>query len=437
MIFQEINWIRSNIDKFSPSLRKQALEWYRPFRFVPCFLQKKLKALRQRIHKLPVIVQLQTVGEYRSYTCITAKSAGCKIKRDLSSINSFSAKVNAKTLEKLVKDNNVRKVWYDDVVKAVLDIASPAVKAPVAWNSSITGKGIGIAVIDTGIYPHDDLSGRIIAFKDLVNKKAKPYDDNGHGTHVAGDIASDGSQYKGTAPAAYVIGVKVLNKLGSGRLSTVIDGIQWCIENKNKYFIRVINLSLGSPASVSYADDPVCQAAEAAWNSGIVVCAAAGNEGPEKNTIASPGIHPSIITVGAMDDNNSLDFDRYEVASFSSRGPTVDGLVKPDLLSPGTNIISLRSPKSTLDKQNKGSRVGAKYASLSGTSMAAPVCSGIVALMLEANGRLTPDSIKEILKSTSRPIQNANENAQGKGVIDAEAAINYIFRVNRALENMH
>lgn len=427
MIFQEITWIRSNISKFCPSLRKQVLEWYRPFRFVPCFLQKYFKSIRQRFRKIPIIVQMQPTREISISIHATAQASGCKVNSSLYMINAFSAKVNAKTLEKLIKDTTVKKIWYDRPVKAVLDVAAPAVKAPNTWSTNISGKGIGVAVIDTGIHPHADLNGRIKAFKDLVQNKTAPYDDNGHGTHVAGDIAGSGALYKGTAPAASIIGVKVLNKQGSGMLSTVIQGIQWCIENKDEHGIKVINMSLGSTAVESYKNDPVCQAVEAAWTQNIVVCVAAGNEGPESRTISSPGIDPYVITVGAVDDKNSLNFNDYEIAGFSSRGPSIDGYIKPDVVCPGTNVISLRSPNSTIDKQNKAARVGSQYISLSGTSMATPICAGVAALMLEADSSLTPDKVKEILKNTSKPLHNIYEdNMQGKGLVDAKAAIEYI-----------
>jgi serine protease AprX len=251
------------------------------------------------------------------------------------------------------------------------------------------------------------------------------YDDNGHGTHVAGCIASDGPVYRGVAPGANIIGVKVLNKLGSGVLSTVIEGVQWCIDNKDKLAIKVINMSLGSAARENYKEDPVCHAVEKAWKSGIVVCVAAGNEGPDPRTISSPGIHPDIITVGAADDKNSENFSDYEVAEFSSRGPTIDGLSKPDVVCPGTDIISLRSPGSLIDKQNKSARVGSEYIALSGTSMATPICAGIAALVLESDAALSPDDVKTILKQTARPLPGAaDENIQGKGMAIARSAVN-------------
>lgn len=427
MIFQEVNWIRSNINKLNPDLQSLALEWYRPFRFVPCFLQKTFKRTRQSVRKIPIIVQMHPSDDFGICAKNASKAAGCKKKRDLALIDSFSAKVSAKTLEKLVNDESVKKIWHDGPIKAVLDVAAPAVKAPAVWERSVTGKGVGVAVLDTGIYQHPDLTGRIVAFKDLVGKKTAAYDDNGHGTHCAGDIASDGSKsdglYKGTAPGCNLIGVKVLNGLGSGSLSTVIQGIQWCIDNKDLYGIRIISMSLGTTASQPAADDPVCQAVELAWNHGIVVCVAAGNEGPKTKTISSPGIDPKAITVGAIDDKNSANFEDYEVADFSSRGPTIDNLTKPDVMTPGANIISLRSPNSTLDKQLRNARVGNDYMSLSGTSMATPVCAGIVALILEANGKLKPDEVKELLMKNARSLSGPSKNDQGSGLADARESV--------------
>ncbi len=427
MIFQKFDWIQSNIDKLSPDLKSLAMKGDQPIRFTPYFLQTYLKNKRRSIRKIPVIVQVKPFQEFSACMINTSKSSGCKVKHELPLINSFTSKVNEKTLKKLVNEQSIKKVWLDRSVHAVLDVASPAINAPKVWEQKITGKGVGVAVLDTGIYQHPDLSGRIIGFKDFIRKKTKTYDDNGHGTHVAGNIASNGSvsasRYVGTAPKANLIGVKVLDKQGSGSLSTVLQGIEWCIKNKERLGIRIINLSLGSTAIQSYKDDPVCQSVENAWKRGIIVCTAAGNEGPSSGTITSPGIDPMVITVGAIDDRNSLEFKDYRVAGFSSRGPTIDNLVKPDAICPGTNITSLRSPNSTLDKQNKKARSSTDYLSLSGTSMATPICAGIIALMLEANSKLTPDEVKKILMNHARSLPQATENMQGKGLIDVDRSI--------------
>jgi serine protease AprX len=334
-------------------------------------------------------------------------------------------------LESLLEGHpSIKKIHTDREVHALLDIARPSVKANAPVVKDLSGKGITIAVIDTGIYAHKDLAGRIKAFKDLTSNKSASYDDNGHGTHCAGDAAGNGSvsngKYKGLAPQADLVGVKVLNRAGSGSLSTVMAGVQWCIDNKDRYNIKIITMSLGSSAAVSAGEDPMVSIVEKAWDQGIVVVVAAGNEGPDEKTISSPGISPKVITVGAMDDKNTIDRVGDNVASFSSRGPTIDGLIKPDILSPGVNIISLRSPNSYLDKLNKANRVSNDYFTLSGTSMATPICAGVVALILQADPTLTPDQVKQRLLESAED-WNLASNVQGKGYIDAEKAIKINF----------
>ncbi|NLI14485.1 S8 family peptidase [Pelotomaculum propionicicum] len=423
MIYQEVSWIRANAGKLCPQAKKAALEWYRPLKKVPCFLQKPFKYLKQLWRKIPVIVQLEKTRSEDISIKDFADSLGCVVHRELGLIHSFATRVGPKQLELLSQNSLVRKIWYDREVKAVLDVAAPVVQSQILWERSLTGRGIVVAVLDTGIYEHPDLAGRIVAFKDLVKQKTDPYDDNGHGTHCAGDIGADGSQsgslYRGPAYEAGLVGVKVLNKMGSGSLSTVIEGIQWCIDNKESLGIRVLSMSLGSSATESHVSDPVCQAVEAAWSRGIVVCVAAGNEGPEAGTISSPGISPQVITVGALDDNNTVDGSDDQVADFSSRGPTIDGLVKPDVLAPGVNIISLRSPGAKLDKQNKSARVDKWYFSLSGTSMATPVCAGVVAQILQSDTSLTPDQVKARLINSAQKIPALDPNTQGAGLITA------------------
>lgn len=436
MLFHEVSWIRAKGHKLCPVLKKAALNWYRPLKHVPCFIQQPVKFIKQRLVKIPVVVQLQDNHMGAVSVKELALSVGCRVHRELRLINAFSTRVNAKKLESLVNNRSVKKIWYDREVRAVLDVASPTVQAPPLWESMLTGKGVTVAVLDTGVYKHPDLADRIKGFRDLVNQKTDPYDDNGHGTHVAGDIASNGSQsgfrYRGPAPEAELVGVKVLDKMGSGSLSTVIEGLQWCVKNKDDLGIRAINMSLGTQATESYKNDPVCQAAEKAWEAGIVVCVAAGNEGPQLRTIGSPGIDPLIITVGALDDADTIEPGDDKVADFSSRGPTIDDLVKPDILAPGANIISLRSPGSMMDKKDRNSRVGEWYVSFSGTSMATPVCCGVVAQMLQSDGTLTPDQVKTRLVETARKLGDMDPNIHGAGVIDAQKAVgqvNFTFKV--------
>jgi serine protease AprX len=425
MIYQEVSWLRSVGHKLDPLLRQQCLRWYRPARYAPCFTQRLVRGFRTRWRRIPVIVQLESPPEAVTSLNLVAAAAGCKVKRELKLINAFATDVNAAALRKLALNAEVSKIYYDGEVKAVLDTASPTVGAPALWGNGLTGRGVGIAILDTGIYNHPDLARRIVGFKDFIANKEQAYDDNGHGTHVAGDAAGNGSQsdgfYRAPAPEAVLVGVKVLNKVGSGSLSTVIAGVEWCLNHREKLGIRVINLSLGSEARLSHREDPVCQAVEAVWQAGLVVCVAAGNSGPEPRTVNSPGTSPLVITVGASDDAGTPGTGDDTIASFSSRGPTPDGLTKPDLVAPGVNVVSLRSPGSFLDKQAKQGRVGQWYTSLSGTSMATPVCAGVVAQLLQLNNSLSPDEIKSILMSSARDL-GLDPNTQGSGLVNAEEA---------------
>lgn len=389
----------------------------------PLSLKNTLKKPSPKQNKIPIIVQIEEMREGELNVRKLAEESGCQVERDLSLLNTFATKVNLNSLRLLAENKHVKKIWYDHEVRALLDIATPTVQANKLWKKNITGQGVVVAVLDTGIYEHPDLEGRIIAFKDIINNKDTPYDDSGHGTHVAGNIASSGKMsdysYRAPAPEVNLVGVKVLDKKGAGSISTVLAGIQWCIRNKEKYNIKIMNLSLGTEARNPCSSDLMCRAVEIAWKNGIVVCAAAGNTGPEAKTIDSPGINPTIITVGAINDMGTVSLRDNEVASFSSRGPTIEGNNKPDILAPGVNITSLLAPDSGLDKKAKNSA----YITVSGTSMATGICSGVIAQMLQVNNKLTPEQIKEILVKTARKINRLESNIQGAGLIDARKAV--------------
>lgn len=209
-----------------------------------------------------------------------------ELKDQLGINDTVSGRLTPKMIKRIKDHEGVGRIFYDRKVTALLDIASRQIEAvDIQEQQGFTGKGVTVAIIDTGIHPHADLvnpENRIIAFKDFINNKEEPYDDNGHGTHCAGDAVGNAFQsegkYIGPAPEASVLGVKVLDQDGSGRLSTIIQGITWCMEHKEEFNIRIISLSLGAPAYESFRDDPLALAAEKAWHAGIVVCAAAGNE---------------------------------------------------------------------------------------------------------------------------------------------------------------
>ena len=283
------------------------------------------------------------------------------------------------------------------------------------------GSGVNVAVIDTGIdTDHVDLDqGKVIYFKDWIDDREEPYDDNGHGTHVAGTIAGTGEgnqEYKGVAPGANLIGLKVLDNEGGGSLSDVDQAIEWCIENKEKYNIKVINLSLGASGS-SDGTDSTSTLVNKAVTEGIVTVVAAGNEGPASYTIGSPGAAEQAITVGAMVDVGE---GGYMLAQFSSRGPTADNRIKPDICAPGYNIMSV-------DNQTEDG-----YLELSGTSMATPYVAGSIALMLQAEADLTPTEIKEILINSAQDFGISGKDIDyGAGRISVYRAIKDVINSKR------
>lgn len=281
----------------------------------------------------------------------------------------------------------------------------------------ITGKGTTICVIDTGIAPHPDFDDRIIGFKDFVNGKSEPYDDEGHGTHCAGICAGSGAssdgQITGVAPEANIVGVKVLDRFGGGSTSQILKGIQWAVMNKNKYGIDVITMSLGHPIEKTRFLDPLTMGVQAAAKFGITVVVAAGNDGPKSGTLNTPGNAPAAITVGALDDKGTEDPGDDGIAFFSSRGPSrFDNIDKPDVVAPGVDIYSC------------GNNGG--YKKMSGTSMATPFTAGLAALMKQQQPDLRPKDIKQIIMDSANPLEHVDKTAQGAGAVDPKAAIDAI-----------
>lgn len=420
--------------KIDKSLRSHLIDMYRPFRWIPSFMHSITERIMKKVRKFPVVIEFHEGKEpyqagIKKLRQVASEHKRSSVQYEFASVSCCSAELTANAIEQLLQENqHIKKMHGDRKVTVFLDIASPSLHTDILNYSGLTGEGVTIAIVDTGIYPHPDLirpTNRIVAFQDFVNHRTSPYDDNGHGTHCAGDAAGNGyafkGKYKGPAPNAKLVGVKVLDRTGSGSLSAVMAGVQWCIEHKAAYGIDIISMSLGSQAVQSAETDPMVKMVEKAWDSGIVVCVAAGNEGPDSKTIASPGTSKKVITVGAMKDQNTIGRSDDTLAEFSSRGPTVDGWVKPDLLTPGVNIISLRSPRSYLDKQYKSNRVGNHYFSLSGTSMATPICAGVAALVLQKYKGLSPDEVKQKLLDGAED-WGLPPNVQGKGYLNAQKA---------------
>ncbi|SHK26889.1 S8 family serine peptidase [Paramaledivibacter caminithermalis] len=348
-----------------------------------------------------------------------------KIKHEYKNIPAVAMKLNKGQINKLSKLDIVNHIEYDEEVKAFNDTANYWFGTEKARNdfgldgdrdgniNSYSKDDVVVAVIDTGIDGnHVDLDdGKIIGWKDYVNNQITPYDDQGHGTHVSGIIAGTGegnSDYEGVAKGAALVGLKVLNNQGSGSMSDVTAAIDWCITNKDVYGIDIINMSLGTSGS-SDGTDSTSLAVNNAVNNGIVVVVAAGNSGPSKYTIGSPGAADKAITVAAMADVGENGFN---LTDFSSRGPTADGRIKPDIASPGYNI--------TAPKANSS----ASYIVHSGTSMATPFTAGTIALMLDANPNLNPLQIKNTITSTAEDWGvNGNDIEYGYGRLDGYEAI--------------
>jgi serine protease AprX len=383
-----------------------------------------------------ITVLLQRTSDLESSACAAldqfVTDCGATIIKELPIIDAVVVRLPLGALGQIASHHHILRLHLDRTMHTLLDTAAPTIGAAREWQNGLTGRDVTIAIIDTGIYPHPDLilpTNRIVAFYDVIQGKTDPYDDNGHGTHVAGCAAgagtSSGGKYRGPACEASLVGVKVLDANGQGSVSDIIDGVQWCVQNKDKYGIRILSLSLGGPATESYRNDPLCQALEKAWNAGLAVFVAAGNEGPGERTISTPAIHPVLITVGATDDKQTVNEQDDAVASFSSRGPTIDDLVKPDIVTPGVNIVSLRAPGSTLDNAYPQRRVDEQYFSLSGTSMATPICAGAAALLFQAKPTATPEEIKAALLAGAKDLFHT-PNAAGKGYADLAGALKAI-----------
>ena len=364
--------------------------------------------------------------------------------RRLLSVAGHVAYVPNASLATLAAWPGVESVSLDRRVYGTLERSGATTGA--AWvreNLGVDGTGIGIAIVDSGVANwHDDLgSTRVTRFADFVNFLPAAYDDYGHGTHVAGIIAGNGhdsqGRRRGIAPGATLLVEKVLDANGQGYISNVIAAIDYAIANRDALGIRVINLSVAAGVYESYTTDPLTLAAKRAVDAGIVVVSAAGNLGRstegtvQRGGIGSPGNAPWVITVGASSHNGTVDRSDDVVAAFSSRGPTaIDFQAKPDLVAPGVGIESIAEAGSTLWNTKPAMRLWGTvptatepYLSLSGTSMAAPIVSATIALMLQANPGLAPHQVKAILEFTAETHPGIDAMTQGAGFLDARRAV--------------
>ena len=375
------------------------------------------------------------------------QQAGGVFRRQLPIINAVAARVPGRAIDGLSRNPFVMQIAMDRPAYGAVDHTAATVGADVVRAQlGYDGTGIGVAVIDSGVTVwHDDLAGgggqRVDTFVDFVNGRTVAYDDSGHGSHVAGIIAgngfdSDGGRM-GIAPAAHLIVLKALDANGGGRISDVIAALDYVHRNRQVLNIRVVNMSVGAGVYQSYNTDPLTLATKQIVADGVVVVAAAGNAGKDPNGytryggITAPGNAPWVLTVGASSHTGTSDRADDTMAAFSSRGPTgYDVDAKPDLVAPGVGIQSLSDPQSAFYTSKAAYLLDGTvptnyrpYLSLSGTSMAAPVVTGAVALMLQANPALTPNAVKAILQYTSQHYSGYDALTQGTGFLNAQGAV--------------
>lgn len=289
--------------------------------------------------------------------------------------------------------------------------AKKLIQAERVYKEGYFGEGVTIAILDSGLnIRHPDLKGRLIYFCDYENGRENCYDDNGHGTHVAGIICGNGTlsngKYAGVAPKANLVILKVLDEKGNGSTEHVLQALAWIRDNYKKYHIRLLNFSIGYlPGAKIDEMRQLLASIDELWDLGVMVIAAAGNKGPSKQSVTVPGISRRVLTVGACDDKNELPLNLKR--GYSGKGPTECCIVKPEVLAPGTNIIST-------GETNRGFG----YVEKSGTSMATPIVCGAMALAFGKNPELTPAALKLIVYQSCTPVEASNHHSWGLLCVD-------------------
>jgi serine protease AprX len=379
--------------------------------------------------------------------------AGGHITAHLAIINGVAAQVPAASVDSLSDAAGVQAVVDDYALRPLhhtnaggpggelgtMPEVNKAIGADDLWRSGYTGKGVDIALIDTGVVPVEGLTtegkvvnGLDISFESQVGDGQYLHmDTNGHGTSMAGIIAGKDStvtdpanapagSFTGVAPDSRLVNVKVAGADGAVDVSQVIAAIDWVVQNRrsNGLNIRVLNLSYGTDSTQSWQTDPLSYAAEVAWKHGIVVVAATGNDG-KGSQLAMPAANPYVLAVGASDHLDTATTADDKPASFSTYA---SGARRPELLAPGVGVTSLRAPGSNIDQLYPNARQGARYLRGSGSSQAAAVVSGAAALLLQQRPDLTPDQVKALLKTTATKLNGVTPFAQGSGLINLRAA---------------
>src|SRR5215467_6180175 len=396
-------------------------------------------------------VIITTAGKPGSQHSSAVLASGGSVKDTYGVINGISAKLPLRAIQALTKRDDFAFVSKDRPITVFGHLENTTgaaqIRNLIAAIPSLNGAGVGIAILDSGIYS----SHHQITYNG-VSRISVNVDAGGHGTHVASMACGTNhigpGAYTGVAPGATIINVKVLDRTGTGYTSNIINAINWCVSYRYTYNIKVMNLSLGAPAVDSYQNDPVCKAVRAAHDAGIVVVVAAGNDGKDQNgnklygTIHSPGTEPSAITVGASNTFGTDSRADDVVTTYSSRGPTrgyytdalgnkiYDNLIKPDLVAPGNKIIGAEAYGCTLITEHPELDANVYETNtyhyvmyMSGTSVATPVVSGAAALLLQANPSLTPNLVKAILMYSAQPLKGYNTLEQGAGELNIDGAV--------------
>ena len=390
--------------------------------------------------KVTAIVQFKPNLSEKRAKALVAKHGG-KVKSRIPLIHGFAVQIKAKQAPRLAKERNVvgltlnSRVHGTGLNDGALAATFPrTTKADRVWRRGFTGRGIGVAVIDTGVagdsvdFQDGAGSSRVVANAITSPGATTAGDGFGHGTHVAGIIAGNSlnrsprdpfrGRYIGIAPDAHIVAVKASDEAGNSTVLDVINGLQFVVDHKHEFNIRVVNLSLSSDTPQSYKTDPLDAAVEYAWHKGIVVVAASGNRGTAADAVKyAPSNDPFVISVGGSDE--TANYGWGERAAWSSTGRTQDGFSKPDVMAPGAHIVSVLAPSSGFELLCPNCSIGGAYFKAGGTSMAAPVVSGAVALLLQARPNLTPDQVKTLLTQTGKPIKGQ----AGAGSIDIEQAL--------------
>jgi serine protease AprX len=404
---------------------------------------------------VPVVVQERAGAGQGPERHVAA--LGGQVTRQLRIINGFAATLPASAVEPLRNSAGVRSVtvdahlrpqgdavkgWddkkdgdeYADSFNAAADLGSlynttNMIGAQDLWAAGSTGQGVDVALVDTGVVPVAGLQGadKLVQGADLSFESQadnlRYLDTNGHGTHMASIIAGRDpvTGFRGVAPDARLVSVKVGAASGATDVSQVIAAIDWVVQHRHDdgLNIRVLNLSYGTDGIQDYLLDPLTYAVEVAWRKGIVVVAAAGNRGSEATRLDNPAYDPRVLAVGASDPLGTADIKDDAVASFSSRGNLTRGA---DLVAPGRSIVGLRNPGSNVDLEHPLSVVAGRYARGSGTSQAAAVTSGAVALLLQKRPSLTPDQVKALLRTTAVQLKTTDALGQGQGLLSIKKA---------------